>query len=149
MSRFPTNPQDQSRSPLGNAGQAAAEIKSKAQEAAANLGQKAQEAAGSIGQKAQEVAGTAREKADDAISTVGERMSTMAGTLREKAPREGVLGSAASAVAERLESGGQYLQHHGLSDMAGDVTSLIRQHPMQALLCGFGLGFILGMTWRR
>jgi hypothetical protein len=76
-------------------------------------------------------------------------MSGLAGSLRENAPREGMLGGAAGAVADRLEASGQYLQEHGLSDMAGDITSLVRQHPMQACLVGFGLGFLFGMAWRR
>lgn len=167
-SRFPINPKDQNQ---GNSGQNQGDLKTKiqdtassvahkaqdmasdlghkAQDVASNVGHKAQDMASNVGHKAQDLAASARDRTDDAISTVGERMSSIAGTIRDKAPREGVLGSAASSVADKLQSGGDYLQQHGLGDMANDMTTLVKQHPMQALLAGFGVGFLLGMAWRR
>ena len=80
---------------------------------------------------------------------MGEKMTSLAGSIRERAPREGVLGDAAGAVARGLDSSGQYLQEHGISAMADDVTDLVRKHPTQALLVGFGVGFLIGMSMRR
>lgn len=146
-SRFPTNPKDQGTT--GNLGQTASEFKEKTQDVASNLGRKAEDIAGNLGSKAQHLASTAAEKAENTLSNVGEKISGFAGTLRENAPREGMLGNAAGAVADRLETGGRYLQQHGFSDMADDVTSLIRQNPIPSLLVGFGFGFLLGMSLRR
>jgi ElaB/YqjD/DUF883 family membrane-anchored ribosome-binding protein len=137
-SRFPTNPKDRPEGTTGNLGQTASEFKEKAQDIATN-----------VGQKAQDVASNVRDKAEGTLSNVGEKMSEFAGTLRERGPREGMLGSAASAVADRLETGGQYLRQHGFSDMADDLSSVIRQNPIPSLLVGFGVGFMLGMAWRR
>jgi ElaB/YqjD/DUF883 family membrane-anchored ribosome-binding protein len=60
-----------------------------------------------------------------------------------------MLGSAAGAVADRLEAGGQYLQENSLGDMADDVAGLVRQHPLPALAIVFGVGFLLGSALRR
>jgi ElaB/YqjD/DUF883 family membrane-anchored ribosome-binding protein len=76
-------------------------------------------------------------------------MSSLAGTLRQNVPHEGMMGTAAGAVADRLESGGQYLQEHGLGDMADDLSSLIRQHPLPSMAIVFGIGFLLGGALRR
>jgi ElaB/YqjD/DUF883 family membrane-anchored ribosome-binding protein len=146
-SRFPTNPKDQGTT--GNLGQAAGDIKERAQEAASNLGQKAQDVASNVRDKAQNFASTAGGKAEDALTNVGDKMSSLAGSIRERAPREGMLGTAATTVADRLETGGRYLSEHGFSDMADDLSSLIRQNPIPSLLVGFGVGFMIGMAWRR
>jgi len=142
------------------AGQAASNVGQRAQETASNLGQRAQEAASSlahqasqvasnVGQHAQDAASGAAERTDDAISSVGQGMASLAGTLRHNVPREGMLGTAADRVADRLEAGGQYLQEHGLNDMGDDLSGLIRQHPLPSMLAVFGLGFLLGSALRR
>jgi hypothetical protein len=63
--------------------------------------------------------------------------------LRETAPHEGFIGSAASTVADTLEASGRYLEQQNLSDMGRDVVNLIRRYPIQAVLVGFGIGFLL------
>jgi phage-related tail protein len=118
----------------------------KAQGVASDLAHKAQEAASNVAGKAQNLAGAAADRADDAISAVGERMSGLAGTIRQSGPREGVLGSATGTVADTLKSGGDYLKEHGLSDMAEDMTTLVKRYPVQSLLVGFGFGLLIGMT---
>jgi ElaB/YqjD/DUF883 family membrane-anchored ribosome-binding protein len=110
---------------------------------------KAQEAASNLGHTAQDLAATATEKADTALSTVGESMSSLAGTIRERGPQEGIMGSAATTVAQGLQTGGQYLKQHRLSDIGDDLTSLIRHHPLPAICVALGLGWLLGMATRR
>lgn len=128
----------------------------KARDAASQLGQqaqdvaqRAQEAAANVGQKAQDLASTAVHKTDDALSTVGEKMGSLAGTLRERAPQEGMMGSAAGVVADQLQAGGQYLQEHGVQDMAGDLSALIHRYPLQSLFVGLGVGFLAGKMLSR
>jgi ElaB/YqjD/DUF883 family membrane-anchored ribosome-binding protein len=121
----------------------------KAQETMSNLSQRAQDTASGVAQKAQDFASAAGHRAESALSSVGQGMSSLAGTLQENAPHEGMLGSAASTVADQLRSGGQYLQHHDFSDIAGDLTSLIRSHPMPAICVAFGVGWLIGMASRR
>jgi ElaB/YqjD/DUF883 family membrane-anchored ribosome-binding protein len=118
----------------------------KAQNVASDLAHKAQDVASNVAGKAQNLAGAAADRTDDAISAVGERMSGLAGTIRQSGPREGVLGSATSTVADNLKAGGDYLKDHGVREMAEDMTTLVKRYPVQSLLVGFGVGLLIGMT---
>jgi ElaB/YqjD/DUF883 family membrane-anchored ribosome-binding protein len=60
-----------------------------------------------------------------------------------------VVGSAAGAVADRLESGGRYLQEHGVSEITDDLGGLVRRNPLPALCLAFGVGFLIGMAASR
>ena len=112
------------------------------------FGETARGAAAAVAEKAGEAATYLGKKADDATSAVGGGMKSLAGTIREKMPREGVLGTAGGAVAGTLESGGAYLQDHGLSGVGEDVTGLIRRNPIPAVLIGIGIGFLLARATR-
>jgi hypothetical protein len=129
--------------------QAGSEAKQAAASAASGLAQKAQDTAAGLADKAREVAGKAEDRTDDALASMGQRMSSAAGSLRQAAPRGGVVGSAAGAVADRLESGGRYLQEHGVADITDDLAGAIRRHPLPALALAFGVGFLIGMVSRR
>jgi hypothetical protein len=131
------------------AASAASGLSQKAQEAASSVGEKARSIASDVSQRADDVAQRAEGKADDALASMGQRMSSMAGSLRQSAPREGVVGSAAGTVADRLESGGRYLQEHGVSEITDDLGGVVRRHPFPALCLAFGVGFLIGMASRR
>jgi ElaB/YqjD/DUF883 family membrane-anchored ribosome-binding protein len=120
----------------------------RAQEAATSMGHRAQEAASAVGHRASELASTAQDRAEGTLSNVGQGMTSLADQLRQKAP-EGTLGTAAGAVADRLQQGGRYLQEHGFNDMADDMTSVVRRYPLPALCLGFGVGFLVGMALTR
>jgi hypothetical protein len=75
---------------------------------------------------------------------VGEKLGVLAGTLRETAPQAGALRAAASAVADRLETAGSYLQENDFGKMADNMASLIRRYPVQSVLLGLGMGYWLG-----
>ncbi len=75
-------------------------------------------------------------------------MSSLADTLRHNAPREGMLGTAASAVAGGLEASGQYLQEHDLSDIGDDLATFFRRYPIACVAGAFGLGLLLGSMRR-
>jgi len=124
-------------------------VTGKIKEQAEAAGEQARTAASRVTDQARNVASTVADKADDALSRVGQEMSSLAGSIREKAPQEGVLGKAASTVADNLRAGGDYLQQHGLNDMGEDVTRLIRRHPLPSLLMAFGVGAMIGMSWSR
>jgi ABC-type transporter Mla subunit MlaD len=119
------------------------------QDAAADVSQKAQDWAANVANKAQETASAALDKTNEGIAAVGQQMNTFGGTVRQAAPRDGVIGTAATAVADNLQAGGRYLEEHGLQDMGKDITAMIRQYPIQSVLAGFGLGCLLGMTLLR
>jgi hypothetical protein len=99
-------------------------------------------------EKAGEWASAAGERVESAKTTVGEGMESLAQTMRERGPQGGVLGSASHAVASGMERVGSYLQEHSFSDMGQDLTRLIRRYPVQAVLVGIGIGFLLSRATR-
>ncbi|HEX5864646.1 MAG TPA: hypothetical protein VF014_10410 [Casimicrobiaceae bacterium] len=92
---------------------------------------------------AQELGATAASKANDAASVVGEKIGSLASVIRDNAPHEGPVATAATAVADGLESAGSYLREKKFDDLAQDVTALVRTYPVQSLLIGVGLGYLL------
>jgi hypothetical protein len=150
---------NQSTRQTSGSSQMASDVKQRAQETASHMADKAREAASSLTDKARDtassvartasnVASNLGERADDATSSVGGGMKSLAGTLREKAPHGGMMGTAASGVADALETGGRYLQEHGLGDIGHDVVNLIRRNPIPAVLVGFGIGFLFARATR-
>jgi len=117
---------------------------------------KAQQVAGDVKDKAQQVADRAQdlghqaaERADAATTTVGERMTDVAQTLREKAPTTGPVADVADRAATTLHRAGTYLQQQDLADMRADLEGIIRRHPMESLLIGLGIGYLLARSTRR
>jgi ElaB/YqjD/DUF883 family membrane-anchored ribosome-binding protein len=102
--------------------------------------QKASEAATEAAQKAGEGLTHA---ADDVAARAGSGLSTMSEGIKTHGPQEGMLGQAASRVAEGLDTAGKYLQEQGLSGAAEDMTNLIRRHPIPAVLVAAGIGFLV------
>ena len=83
------------------------------------------------------------------VAAVGERIGSLADVIREKAPHEGAMGTAATAVAEKLDVAGSYLQEKDLNHVLGDVSGIIRRYPVPSLLIGLGIGYLLARTTRR
>ena len=82
-------------------------------------------------------------------TAVGERIGSLAEAIREKAPHEGAVGTAATAVAEKLDVAGSYLQEKDLNRVLGDVSGMIRRYPVPSLLIGLGIGYLLARSTRR
>jgi hypothetical protein len=104
---------------------------------------KAKQAAEFAREKAGQAGEFVRDKAEQATTSAGKGMETLAGTIRDKGPQSGFMGRATSGVADTLDRTGQYLEEKGLGGMANDLTNLIRNHPLPAVLVGIGLGFML------
>lgn len=137
-----------------DAREALAEGANKAQDAVQAGADKAREYAGAAADKAREYAGTAADKAKEyasaagsaaerASSTVGQGIESFGSTIRNTAPSGGMVGQAASKVADTVEGAGRYLREEGVSGMADDVTESIRRNPLTAVLIGVGVGFLL------
>ena len=116
---------------------------------ASELKDKAKDTASHMADKARDMADTVSHKAGDAVSAAGHGLRSAAGAIRGHTPDSGVLGTASSRVADALDRGGRYLEEEKLSDMAEDVTNLVRRYPISALLIGFGVGFIVARTVSR
>jgi hypothetical protein len=117
-------------------------------EQAKNVGSTASSTAQDLTRRATEVGSDLAERAGEAVGSLGTQMQNLAGTIREKVPQEGWMGTAAESVAGTLETGGRYLKDQDLSDIADDVTGLIRRYPVQAVLVGIGLGFLVARATR-
>jgi hypothetical protein len=135
--------------PKGNGQDLASSVAQKVQEVASDVTQKAQDWAANVADKAQETAAAAVDRTNDGIAAVGHGMSALGNRVRDAAPENGMLGSAATAVADHLKAGGHYLEGHGIKDMGKDLTDMFRHYPIQSLVVSFGLGCLLGWTLRR
>jgi len=98
--------------------------------------------------KAAEVGDAAASKVDSAMTATGEQMSTLAQTVRQNAP-EGRAGEVASKAADALDRGGEYLQTADLQMVRGDLERVIREHPIESLLVGVGVGYLVARATRR
>jgi ElaB/YqjD/DUF883 family membrane-anchored ribosome-binding protein len=132
------NPQGQGQNLGAHANRIADETKHRTQETA----QKASHAV-------QETGSQLKHRAQEGLSSLGEQMGNLAGTIRENAPKEGMLGGAASGVAEGLQAGSRYLQEHDFSEMSQELTSLVRRYPFASVGVCFGLGCLVGLTFNR
>jgi len=121
----------------------------KAQQVASDVKDKAQQVAGDVKDKAQDIGYQVADKADAATTTVGAKMTDAASALRQNAPTSGPLADAADTAADSLQRAGTYLQQQDLSDMRADLENLIRKHPVESLLIGFGVGYLLARGMRR
>jgi len=110
---------------------------------------KAEDLADDVKERATQVGSQVADRADAATTTVGERMSDAAQTIRQKAPTSGPLADAADTAADTLQRAGTYLQEQDLSDMRADLEGLIRRHPIEAMLIGLGVGYLLARSTRR
>lgn len=96
-----------------------------------------------VSAKAREFGATAARKANEAAPVLGEKMESLASRIREKAPREGRFGTTATKVAGGLESASYYLHEKKFEHLGADLKGLVRRYPLQTLLVGLGLGFLL------
>jgi len=128
--------------------QAATDLKGKATEIASDVKDKATEIASDVKDKASDLSAQASDKASAAMTSTGERIEQLGHTVREYAP-EGKVGDLATSAASALERSGSYLKEADLSDVRGDLESLIRRHPVESLLVGVGVGFLVARALRR
>jgi uncharacterized protein YjbJ (UPF0337 family) len=112
------------------------------------IGDKTTGVVANITAKAQELGATAANKANEAATVVGEKIGSLANVIREKAPHEGAMATAATSVVDGLESASSYLQEKKFEHLAKDVTALVRTYPVQSLLIGVGLGYLLARRKR-
>jgi hypothetical protein len=62
---------------------------------------------------------------------------------------QGALSTAATAVAGGAESASSYLQEKKFEEIATDLTALIRRYPVQSLVVGVGIGYLLARLTSR
>ncbi len=149
MANNPGSVHDKSKDFASSVGQAASDVKNKAQDLGAAAMHQAKDAASNLADKAKGAANYVGQRAEDATSAAGGGLKSLASQVRQNAPHEGMLGSAASGVAGALDRTGDYLREQGLSGMGSDFTNLIRRNPIPALLIGVAVGFLLARVTSR
>ncbi len=124
-------------------------VTEQAKNLAENAKDKAKQGMEYVRDKAGQAGEYVRDRAEAATSSTGKGMESLAGTIRDKGPQSGMLGRATSTVADTLDRTGRYLEEQGLGGMAEDLTGLVRNHPLPAVLIGIGLGFMLARLTSR
>lgn len=140
----------QTRQPYGQRPEDTAQkATEKVTHAAEDAKAKASEAIDTARQRTAEIGANASDKATDVMNAAGDRMSTLAQTVREKAPAEGRAGEVAATAAETLERSGRYLREADPNTVRMDLEQMIRQHPIESMLVGLGVGYLLARSMRR
>jgi hypothetical protein len=88
-------------------------------------------------------------KAQQAATTIGGQLEAAAEVVRERLPQEGAAGQVANALSDQLSGIGRYLQSHGLHGVVVTMGNVIRQYPVQSLLLGIGIGYLLSRLHTR
>jgi len=120
----------------------------KAKDAMGHVGEAVSHAASAVGQTVSNAAGAVGHKVDQVVAAAGTGMQSLADTARRNLPHDGYLGAASKAVADGLDSAGKYVEDKSLSGMTGDLGTLIKNHPIPAVLIGLGIGYLLGKALR-
>ena len=110
--------------------------------------EKSVEAVANLTSKAKELGANAAGKANDAAAAVGDKIESLAVAIRANAPSEGRVGTVASTIAGGLTSAISYLRDKKYGNLAKDVTGLVRAYPVQSLLVGVGVGYLLARRTR-
>ena len=110
--------------------------------------QRAAETVETVKAKAGELGDQASAKADDAMTAAGDQLKNVAQTIVEHAP-EGKAGELAVNAADALDRGGNYLRDADVAKVRSDLETIIRDHPIEALAVGLGVGFLLARATRR
>jgi len=116
-----------------------------------------------------EMKGRVKEKwgklTDDDLTQVGGKHDRLVGVLQQKygmakdkveeqlesffANSEGWVAEAKGKVNEVYEKGREYIQSTSPTDMAGDLRELIGRYPVQSVIVGVGVGFLVGQVFGR
>ena len=105
--------------------------------------EKARESATAVKDQALEAVSHAGKKADEVAASAGRGLEAMADGIRQHAPSNGIVGDASKQLVSTLQSSGRYLEEHGVTGMADEVTEIIRRNPIPAIFVALGLGFVL------
>lgn len=122
-------------------------VTNKAQQAAQDLRTRLSDASQTAKSKTSEFATQTAAKAREVTSEFGHQIKEFGGKIREKSPHEGVRNTT-NKVADTIENAGAYLEQKNLDGMLDDVAGIIRRYPLQSLLAGIAIGFLLSRKRR-
>lgn len=128
--------------------QGSEDLRDKAQHIAGDVQEKAQHVAGDVQEKAAQLGEKATDQINSAMTSAGQQLNSLAQTVREKAP-DGQIRDLAANTAGALERSASYLENADLNAVRGDLESIIRKHPVESVVVGLGVGFLLARSMRR
>ena len=100
----------------------------------------------SIGQTAAGVA----EQAEELVGSIDQTMDSAAQVVQETLRRTKRSARVAMKNASKgIQTSTDYLTEKGMVGLVEDVEALIRRYPLQALLIGSSVGFLLSRSWKR
>ncbi|HXT66477.1 MAG TPA: hypothetical protein VN657_06775 [Nitrospiraceae bacterium] len=92
-----------------------------------------------VAERAEELAGSIDQTIDSAAQTIQKTLR------RTKNNATAAMGT----VVDGIETSTEYFTDRGMEGVVADVETLIRRYPLQALLIGSSVGFLLSRSWRR
>jgi hypothetical protein len=107
-----------------------------------DLSSRVSESADAAKARAEQIASATATRAKEMTSNLGHKVKEFAGRIRERSPQEGVRNTT-TKFADTLETAGTYLEEKSFEGMADDLAGVIRRYPLQAVLVGVGIGFLL------
>ena len=131
-----------SSSPDGHSNGAVHTIASKAEEKVRELREAARSQAAL---RAHELGAKAQYRLDAERDRVASRIEDAAVRLRQRGDVAGPIGhTAGEQVATRLEAAAGYLHEHPSDEIAGDVSTYVKQHPLRAVVAAAVVGYLFG-----
>lgn len=98
---------------------------------------------------AQTVGGLA-EQAEELGGSIGQTMDSAAHTIQDTFQRTKTSAKAAmDTVADGIDTSTEYLTDRGVGGVIEDVETLIRRYPLQVLLLGVSVGYLLSRSRQR
>lgn len=99
--------------------------------------------------RAENYAGQAQERIDEKRDAVASNIEDVATRLRDRADAAGPIGHAAGdQVARQMEAAAGYLHTHQSNEIATDVITYVRRHPVRSTIIAFVIGYWLGRLLR-
>jgi uncharacterized protein YjbJ (UPF0337 family) len=98
----------------------------------------------------QEKYGQTRDQAMQEVDRRIHEFDAAGGTVAGMTAKAQELGANATAkVKEAVDSARSYIREKDYEDIAKEATNLVRSYPMQSLLVGIGIGFLLARSTKR
>jgi ElaB/YqjD/DUF883 family membrane-anchored ribosome-binding protein len=102
------------------------------------------------GESVVQTAAGVTEQAEELVGSIGQTMDSTAQTIQNTLRRTKKSASAAMGrVADGIDTTTEYLAERGMAGVAEDVETLIRRHPLQALMLGILVGYLLSRSRQR
>ena len=103
-----------------------------------------------VGRKAMEKVNEQRRTAASTLDTAASSLHQGADTLRSGVERRASdVAGVAHATADKIQATAEYIRHHEVGEIWGDIDHLVRRYPGPSMLAAAGLGFLLGKLFSR